>query len=448
MPETTLTADPVVGTPKTTPAKSNNSRFKTLVIILSILLVSGLIGGIWWFLNAGLEETDDATLSGHIHPVSARVAGTVQKVLVEDNSLVKQGQVVVTIDPADLQLTLSQAKNNLLVAQTQAKTAAKNIALAQRQAASQLTQAQGTLNASQSAVNETRQTVGGAQAAVETARQAVLQQDATYQRALADYRRYAALDPEAVSAQQLDTAKTNMRVAEAARGSAMAGLNQARARLTETRASVSSSLSRVTQARGTYQGAQAQELQVDVARSEYNNALAQVKVAEDQVRQAALNLSYTQVKAPASGRIGRRTVESGQQLQAGEPLMAIVSNRIWVTANFKETQLQHMKRGNPVDVQVDTFPNHEFRGWVDSFSPASGAEFALLPPENATGNFTKIVQRIPIRIELEAENIKGYEDRLTPGMSVVARVNTNKTISIPHSRTQLDSEPEAAKDGK
>lgn len=439
MSDSTLTADPVVETPKTSPAKANNNRFKTLVIILSILLVGGTIGGIWWFMNAGLEETDDATLSGHIHPVSSRVAGTVEQVLVEDNSLVKQGQVLVTIDPADLRLALSQAKNNLLVAQAHAQTAQKNIALAQRQAASQLTQAQGTLTASQSTVNETRQTVGGAQAAVETARQGVLQQDANYQRALADYRRYAALDPEAVSAQQLDTAKTNMKVAEAARGSAMANLNQARARLTETRASVASSLSRVTQARGTYQGAQAQEIQVEVARSEAANALAQVKVAEDQLHQAQLNLSYGQVKAPASGRIGRRTVESGQRLQSGEPLMAVVSNRIWVTANFKETQMQHMKEGNPVEVHIDTFPNHEFKGWIESFSPASGAEFALLPPENATGNFTKIVQRIPIRIELDPETTKGYESRLTPGMSVIAKVNTN-TLLKSHATVSRDVE--------
>jgi membrane fusion protein, multidrug efflux system len=439
MSDSTRTADPVVETPKTAPAKANKGRTKTLIIILSILLVGGVIGTIWWAMNAGFEETDNATVSGHIHPVSSRVAGTVERVLVEDNSIVKQGQVLVTIDPADLRLALSQAKNNLLVAQAQAKTAQKNIALAQRQAASQLTQAQGTLTASQSTVNETRQTVGGAQAAVETARQGVLQQDANYQRALADYQRYAALDPEAVSAQQLDTAKTNMKVAEAARGSAMANLNQARARLTETRASVASSMSRVTQARGTYQGAQAQGLQVEVARSEYANALAHVKVAEDQVRQAQLNLSYGQVKAPASGRIGRRTVESGQRLQSGEPLMAIVSNRIWVTANFKETQMQQMKEGNPVEVHIDTFPDHEFKGWIESFSPASGAQFALLPPENATGNFTKIVQRIPVRIELDPKSVKGYENRLTPGMSVIAKVNTNTRLQS-HAAVSRDVE--------
>jgi membrane fusion protein (multidrug efflux system) len=218
-----------------------------------------------------------------------------------------------------------------------------------------------------------------------------------------------------------------MRVAQAALDASKANLSQSQARYNQMRSTVSGNVSRVTQARGTYQGAEAQALQVDVAKSQYQNSLDQIKVAEDAVRQAKLNLAYTEIKAPAAGRVGRKTVEAGQRIQPGEPLMSIVPEQVWVIANFKETQLKHMQPGQPATVDIDAFPDHDFRGWVDSFSPASGAQFAMLPPENATGNFTKIVQRIPVKIMLDPKTVKGYQDRLVPGMSVVITVNTNVT---------------------
>jgi membrane fusion protein (multidrug efflux system) len=413
-------------------AANRQGRYKALAIILGLFLVAGLVGGLWWLTHRGIEDTDDATLEGHIHPVSARVAGTVQDVLVDDNQLVKQGQVLAVLDPTEYKITLSQAEHNLDLAKSQAQTAAKNIAVSQKQATSQITQAQGAIGASQSTVAESQHAVSEAGAAIETARQNVAEQEANYQRALADYNRYKGLDPEAVSAQQLDVITTNLRVAQAARDAAKANLAQTQARYNQVRSTVSGNVSRVTQARGTYQGAQAQAIQVEVVKSQYENALAQVKVAEDAVRQAKLNLGYTEIKAPADGRVGRKTVEAGQRIQPGEPLMSIVPEQVWVVANFKETQMKHMQPGQPVDVAIDAFPDHDFRGWVDSFSPASGAEFAMLPPENATGNFTKIVQRIPVKILLDSKTLKGYQDRLAPGMSVVVKVDTNVT---PQQRT-------------
>jgi membrane fusion protein (multidrug efflux system) len=142
------------------------------------------------------------------------------------------------------------------------------------------------------------------------------------------------------------------------------------------------------------------------------------------LEEAKLQLSYTLIKAPASGRIGRKSIEAGQRVQIGQPLMAIVEDKPWVVANFKETQLQNMRTGQRVEVEIDTFPKHEFYGYVDSLAPGSGNEFALLPPDNATGNFTKIVQRIPVKIVLDQDSVRGYENLLSPGMSSIVTVAT------------------------
>jgi membrane fusion protein (multidrug efflux system) len=140
------------------------------------------------------------------------------------------------------------------------------------------------------------------------------------------------------------------------------------------------------------------------------------------LKDAQLQLSYTNITAPAAGRIGRKTVEVGNRVQAGTPLMAIVNNDYWLVANFKETQLENMKPGEEVEIKLDALPHHPFKGRVDSISPASGAQFALLPPDNATGNFTKIVQRVPVKIVFDSESVKGYESRITPGMSAEVSV--------------------------
>jgi membrane fusion protein (multidrug efflux system) len=415
--------------------KAQKSRFKSLAIIGAVFLVLAIIGGIYWMTHASLQDTDNATIVGHLHPVSARIPGTVQQVLVDDNELVKAGQVIAMLDPTDYKLALSQAQHNLELAKSQALTAQKNIGFAERQANSQIQQAAGGLNASRSAVLQSKQAKEEAYAAVETARQNLAQQNANYQHAAADYHRYASLDADAVSGQQLDVAKTALEVAKAAQGAAQASLAQAQARAGQLSAAIGENVSRVAQSKGTYQGAESQTLQVDVVRSQYENALAQVKVAADQLKVAQTNLSYTVIKAPADGLIGRKTVELGQRVQVGEPLLSIVSKDLWVVANFKETQLENMKLGHPADLEVDSFPHHHFKGWINSFSPASGAEFALLPPENATGNFTKIVQRIPVKIAFDPESTRGYENRLAPGMSVVVTIDTADKEPLAKKRT-------------
>ncbi len=399
---------------------------KSMIILIGLSAVAILGGALWWLHVSQYEQTDDAMLEGHVHPISAKVGGTIEQVLVEDNAQVQQGQLLAVIDPKDYKVALSQAEHNLENAKAQAKTAFNNIAYTERQANSQVTQAQGTITASESGIIQARQTVSEADSAVRQAQHILQEQEANYLKALSDYNRYKAVDPEAISALQLDTAATTLKNAQAARDAAKASLAQTQARLAQTRSSVKSSISKLTQSKGVVQSAQAQALQVDVVKSQYESARAAVDVAEDAVRQAKLNLSYTQIVAPASGRIGKKTLEVGQRVQAGEPLMSVVNPQVWVVANYKETQLERMRPGQPVDVHVDAFPNHRFTGHVNSFSPASGAQFALLPPENATGNFTKIVQRIPVKILLDPRALQGYEDLLMPGMSTVVSVKVSE----------------------
>ena len=399
---------------------------KSMIILIGLSAVAILGGALWWLHLSQYEQTDDAMLEGHVHPISAKVGGTIEQVLVEDNAQVQQGQLLAVIDPKDYKVALSQAEHNLENAKAQAKTAFNNIAYTQKQANSQVTQAQGTITASESGIIQARQTVSEVDSAVSQARHMLQEQEVNYQKALSDYNRYKAVDPEAISALQLDTAAATLKNAQAARDAAKASLAQTQARLAQTRSSVKSSISKLTQSKGVVQSAQAQALQVDVVKSQYESARAAVDVAEDAVRQAKLNLSYTQIVAPASGRIGKKTLEVGQRVQAGEPLMSVVNPQVWVVANYKETQLERMRPGQPVDVHVDAFPNHRFTGHVNSFSPASGAQFALLPPENATGNFTKIVQRIPVKILLDPRALQGYEDLLMPGMSTVVSVKVSE----------------------
>jgi membrane fusion protein (multidrug efflux system) len=180
----------------------------------------------------------------------------------------------------------------------------------------------------------------------------------------------------------------------------------------------------LTNSEGGLQSAQAARLETRVREGQFATAQSAVAQATAALEEAKLQLSYTIIKAPVSGRIGRKSVEAGQRVQKGQPLMAIVEDHPWVVANFKETQLNKMRAGQSVEVEIDTFPKHKFHGHVDSLAPGSGNEFALLPPDNATGNFTKIVQRIPVKIVLDEDSVRGYENLLSPGMSSVVTVTT------------------------
>jgi len=322
------------------------------------------------------QETDDAYVVGHIHQISPRVEGMVTKVLVKDNQLVKAGDALVCIDGQEYEIGLQKARAELAHSQAdEAKARA-----AQEQAKAQLTQTQTEVQQAESRV---------AQAA------------AQLQVAKADLGRNARLysvDSKAVAKADVDVTKGKYDADEAA-------MNGAKANLESAKAAVSVA-----------------EAAVDSAGAQLAAAQATVQTNEAAVKDAERLLSYTTISAPASGRVGNKNVEPGNRVQAGQALMALAEPDVWVIANFKETQLTHMHEGQRVELDIDAFPDHKFSGHLESIAPASGAQFALLPPDNATGNFTKVVQRVPVKVVFDAESVRGYEDRLRPGLSVVVNV--------------------------
>ena len=242
-------------------------------------------------------------------------------------------------------------------------------------------------------------------------------------KAQADYNRYETLYKQgAIARQQLDTAQAAYTVAEAQKQSALQGVQQAQAKLAQAQEGITSAQAKLAASRGGLQQATASGQQTVVNQSQYEAAQGAIAEAEVSLKAAQLQLSYINITAPSNGRIGKKNVEVGNRVQVGAPLMAIVDTNYWVIANFKETQLNSIKSGQPVEIKFDAFRGRVFSGHVDSISPASGSQFTLLPPDNATGNFTKIVQRIPVKISLDAESLKGYESQITPSLSAEVTV--------------------------
>lgn len=402
-------------------------RRKPVGLILAVLslgaIAAGALGYRWFQYASTHEETDNATVAGHIYQISSRISGNVLAVPVDDNQLVQQGQLLVQLDPHDYQVKVQQAQAALQAAQRQANAAQSSISYASANAQAQTTEAQGNIAGAIANIADAQAAVAEARAGVPQAQATLAQANANLEKAQADYARYRALYQEgAIPAQQLDTAKASYNVALAERTAAQEGIRQAQAQLTQAQQGVSAAQAKLESTRGSLQQAQATGVQTNVNRSQYEATVAAIAQAQANLAEAQLQLSYTDIVTPASGRIGRKTVEAGQQVQPGQPLMAVVGNDLWVTANFKETQIEHMRPGEPVEVTLDAFPDRTFIGKIDSLSPASGAEFALLPPDNATGNFTKVVQRIPVKIALDPNSIRGFESAITPGMSATVDV--------------------------
>lgn len=405
---------------------STGRRINPLLLVLvgMGLLAAAVFGYQWWQHASIHEETDNATLAGHLHQISSRVSGTVQVVLVRDNQTVRVGDPLAKLDPRDFEIKLQQARTALETARREASTAAATIALAAGRAGAQTTGARGGLSAAQAGIATAQAAVEEARAGIPTAQARLTQARANLIRAELDYRRYQTLEAQgALARQQLDGAKATYDVAVADRQAAEAGIRQARSKLTQALEGVTNAKAGLVQSRGSLQEAEAAGLQTEVNRNQYQVARAQIAQAEAALGDARLQLSYTNITAPASGRIGRRTVEAGQRVQPGQPLLAVVEDRPWVVANFKETQLERMRPNQPVEIEIDAFRDHTFTGRIDSIAPGSGAQFALLPPDNATGNFTKIVQRVPVKIVFDPESLKGYAGMLVPGMSTVVSVN-------------------------
>jgi membrane fusion protein (multidrug efflux system) len=389
---------------------------------LLLLLIFGIRYVIW---SRHHETTDDAYLAGHLHPVSARITDTVQEVLIDDNQHVVEGQTLVILDPNDYRVRLDQAQAALDAAGRQVQTAEAAIHTTSQSATAQGTQALGAIGEAKASIQASKAAVTAAEAGVPRANAQLQQANATLLREETDLQRYQDLyAKEQVSKQTLDHQRTSYQVAVAAQSAAQEQVRQAEAQLIAAQQSVARTEAQLTNSEGGLQSAQATRLETRVREGQLATAQAAVAQARASLEDAKLQLSYTVIKAPVSGRVGRKSVEAGQRLQIGQPLMAIVEDRPWVVANFKETQLEKMRADQQVEVKIDTFPKHSFYGRVDSLAPGSGNEFALLPPDNATGNFTKIVQRIPVKIVLDDKSVRGYENLLSPGMSSVVTVTT------------------------
>jgi membrane fusion protein (multidrug efflux system) len=357
-----------------------------ILLVLGVIVLLVIGGIILWRYESTHESTDDAYTAGHAHQISPRVSGLVLEVWVDDNQVVKTGDLLVKLDPRDYEVALQQAQANLDQARAQVL-----------EAQSAVVQAQADYAQSQ------------AQAAEAAAK---------LQIATINYKRNKGLytkDERAVAEEDVDTTLSDLNASRAAFDAANASVQAARSMI----------------------GSRQAQLAV---------AQAAVETSQAAVVNASLQLSYCWVVSPCDGRVSRKTVETGQRVSAGQALMAVTERDVWMLANFKETQLEKVRVGQPVKIPIDAFKDHPFTGRVDSIQDGSGATYSLLPPDNATGNFTKIVQRVPIKITFDRDSVKGYEDLIVPGLSgepvidlsgpldnrpQISKVNTTRTGGLP-----------------
>jgi membrane fusion protein (multidrug efflux system) len=332
------------------------NKIRVLAVVVPAILIIGVVLYYFHFI-APFEDTDDAFIEGHVILVSPRVSGLVTSLMVQDNQSVKAGDTLVEIDPADYETALAQARADLATAQGQLDQTTAQIAVDEAKAEQQ-------------------------QAAVVAA-------EAEAARATADLARYESVESRAISGSQLDLARAQARTTTA---SVDVSRSQAKA------AAAQAELSRVSEAA----------------------AKARVQQAQAKLKQADLNVSYTKVAAPISGRVTQRTVEAGNYVQTGQALLALVPTDVWVVANFKENQLSRMRPNQPVTITIDAYAGRKFKGHVDSIQAGTGARFGLLPPENAVGNYVKVVQRVPVKILFD-DPLDPQLD-IAPGMSVTPKV--------------------------
>ncbi len=400
-----LPPDASAGPQKTYTPAARQKRRRRLIILgaAAVILIAGVL--LWRYLGS-YESTDDAQADVHLYPVSARISGYVVKVNVDDNQWVEKGTVLVEIDPTDYQVTLAQAQANLANAEATARSLNITVPITSVNTTSQL-------QFTASGVEDARAAVSAAEKQLAAAHQQVEAAEANDVKAQDDLRRYKLLvEKREVSPQIYDQALATAKSSTA---------NVAGAQASESAAQqfVQQAQSRLTQATANHQYAQTGPQQVSSTKARVQAAIADVQQKRALLHQAELNLEYTKIVAPVSGEVNK-TVVVGLNVEPGQQLLTIVPlDEVWVTANFKETQLKHMQVGQKAEIHVDS-SGRTLQGHIDSIAGATGPLFSLLPPENATGNYVKIVQRVPVKIVLEpGEN---RDRRLRPGMNVVPDV--------------------------
>jgi membrane fusion protein (multidrug efflux system) len=360
-----------------------NRRRRRILVIGAVIGALGLFFGIrYWMYASTHEDTDDAYVTGYTHQISSRITGTVEEVLVDDNWHVTAGQPLIKLDPRDYEVALQKDRASYLQAQAQLAQASAQIPLAE----AQLAQAQ-------------------AQADSSKANSDYLQR--TFERNSELFYQGRGV----ISKEDLDTAQSQAETSLATYKANLAAVNVA-------------------------------EENVKVAHAQEEAARAQTEAARAQVQSDELQLSYCTIVAPVSGRIAEKTVQTGNRVSVGQDLMAVVEDNVWIEANLKETQLERVRVGQPVDITIDALPHYRLNGRVDSLQPGTGSNFALLPPDNATGNFIKIVQRVPVKILFDPESIKAVRDKIVPGLSAEPSVAvTQPLIDKPYPEAPENEKP-------
>jgi membrane fusion protein, multidrug efflux system len=389
------------------PEKKSGRKF--IIIAVVILLVIG--AGIFYWRSTFTEDTDDAQVDGDLYQVSSRVTGQVIKVYIDDNQKVEQGQAIAEIDPRDYQVALEQAQANLANSQAAAIQATVNVPITSVNVNTSVSTTGSDVQGSSASVDQARKQAQAAQARVDQAKANALKSHL-------DVERYTPLvQKDVISKQQFDAAV-------AADAANQAAVLEAEANVIGQQAAVTQAVQKLAQSR--FQAAQSVKTgpdQVRVQQARANAALASVKQAQAQVDQAVLNLSYTHITAPTAGIVNKKNVQVGANLSVGQDLLTIIPlTNLWVTANFKETQLARMKAGQDVTIKVDALGGRKFHGKVTQIGGATGSRLSLFPPENATGNYVKVVQRIPVRIDFTNLQQEDGDYALRPGLSVTPEV--------------------------
>jgi membrane fusion protein (multidrug efflux system) len=417
---TEKSAAPAAGTTHTAPLpatekdfqrwpQSKNSAFRIAVGVGVVVL---LVAGFFIYRHVtSYESTDDAQVDGHLNSISARISGHVIKLNVQDNQSVEAGTVLVEIDPADYQVAYDRAKADFEDAQATAVAAGVTVPITSVNTTSQV-------SVTDADVDNARAGILAAKQQFEAAKAQLQQAEANNVKAQNDLARYKQLvDKQEISQQQYDQAIASAKANAAAVESARATAEAAQLQVTEAQG-------KLVQAEASSRYAQTAPQQVQIVKARATSALAEAQRKKADLDQAQLNLQYTKIVAPVSGVVSSRTVEVGQNVAPGQELMKLIPlDDVWITADFKETQLRNMKVGQSASIDVDA-NGKTYHGKVDSIAGASGARFSLLPPENATGNYVKVVQRIPVKIVLDPGENKDH--LLRPGMSVTPKVWTRQ----------------------
>src|SRR6201987_3968738 len=389
----------------TRPSRTQTSGFRIAVVIAVIVLL--IVGFFAYRYFTSYESTDDAQVDGHVNSVSARVSGPVIKLNVQDNQYVPAGTVLVEIDPADYQVAYERAKADFEDAQAAALAAGVNVPITDVNTSSQVSATEADVNSARAGIQAAKQQFEAAKAQLQEA-------EANNVKAQNDLGRYKQLvDKQEISQQQYDQATAASKASAATVEAAWASADAAEQQVTQAEG-------KLVQAEANFRYARPAPNQMQITRARATSARAEAQRKKADLDQAALNLQYTKIVAPVNGIVSDRTVEVGQNVAPGQELMKVINlDDVWITANFKETQLRQMKAGQHVTIEVDA-NGRKYDGRVDSVAGASGARFSLLPPENATGNYVKVVQRVPVKIILDAGS--NNDHALRPGLSVTPKV--------------------------